>query len=137
VSLVNAPERLVALPKDEKPAGSATEEVIVVEGILHAPRSDGSSRWREPHGATRGVMSPPGSAEPGPGLMSIPSRPSRGLIEPDPNTPPFEWSRDGIAFLWLTALMLALVLEIGLVARGATRGVGETMNAAVGGPAEP
>jgi hypothetical protein len=69
--------------------------------------------------------------------MSMPSPPSGGLMEPDPNTPPFAWSRDGIAFLWLTALMLALFLEIELVARGATRGVGETMNAPVGGPAKP
>ncbi len=33
------------------------------------------------------------------------SRPSRGFMEPDPNAPPFEWSRDGIAFLWLIALI--------------------------------
>jgi hypothetical protein len=58
-------------------------------------------------------------------------------MEPAPNTSPFDWSRDGIALLWLIALMLAFVLEIGLVARGTARGVGETMNAAVGGPAKP
>jgi hypothetical protein len=38
-------------------------------------------------------------------------------MEPDPNAPPFAWSRDGIAFLWLIALILALVLE--LLARSA------------------
>jgi hypothetical protein len=135
------------MPKDEKRGGSATEDVIVVEGLPHALRSDGSGRRHEPQIATRvagaahlqrGVMSPPRSAEPGPGLMSMsmPSRLSRGLMEPAPNTPPFDWSRDGIALLWLIALMLAFVLEIGLVARGTTRGVGETMNAAVGGPAK-
>jgi hypothetical protein len=32
VSLVSARERLVTMPNDEKPGGSATEDVIVVEG---------------------------------------------------------------------------------------------------------
>jgi ABC-type molybdenum transport system ATPase subunit/photorepair protein PhrA len=33
MSLVNASERLVALPKDEKPAGSAAEDAIVVDEL--------------------------------------------------------------------------------------------------------
>jgi hypothetical protein len=119
VSFVSARERLVTMPNDEKPGCSATEDVIVVEGLLHALRNDGSGRRHEPQIATRvagaahlqrGVMSPPRSAEPGPGLMSMsmPSRLSRGLMEPAPNTSPFDWSRDGIASLWLIALMLRL-----------------------------
>ena len=66
----------------------------------------------------RGVMSPPRPAEPGPGLMSVPVRHSRGIMEPDPNAPPFEWSQDGVVFLWLIAFILALVLELQIVAHG-------------------
>src|ERR687888_110199 len=50
-----------------------------------------------------------------PGLMSMPSRPDR-LTTSDPNGPSFEWSRDGVAYLWLLVLVLAFVLWIGLLA---------------------
>ena len=39
-------------------------------------------------------------------------------MEPDPNAPPFEWSQDGVVFLWLIAFILALVLELQIVAHG-------------------
>ena len=57
-----------------------------------------------------GLMSSPRPAEPGPPLMSMPVRQSRGLMDPDPNAPPHEWSQDGIVFLWLIALILELEL---------------------------
>jgi hypothetical protein len=65
-------------------------------------------------------MSPARSAEPGPGLMWMPAPPSRGFMEPDPGAPPFEWSRDGLTFLWLVAFVLALVLEVELAVHGGT-----------------
>jgi hypothetical protein len=62
-----------------------------------------------------GLMSAPIPDPPAPGLMSIGSRPVRPLMEPDPNAPVFDRSRDGIAFLWLVALILAIVLSVGLL----------------------
>jgi hypothetical protein len=60
-------------------------------------------------------MSPPIPARPAPGLMTMASRPVRPLMEPDPNAPVFDSSRDGVAFLWLVALILAFVLSISLL----------------------
>ncbi|MFZ0342560.1 MAG: hypothetical protein WAL31_09520, partial [Gaiellaceae bacterium] len=50
-----------------------------------------------------------------PGLRSIGSGPVRPLMEPDPDAPTFDRSRDGVAFLWLVVLILAFVLSIGLL----------------------
>jgi hypothetical protein len=36
-------------------------------------------------------------------------------MEPDPNAPAFDTSQDAVAFLWLVALILALVLSISLL----------------------
>jgi hypothetical protein len=65
-----------------------------------------------------GLMSAPLPAVAGPGLMSSSGRSGRGLMEPDPDLPPFEWRRDGVAFLWLLALIVAFVVSIGLFAQG-------------------
>ena len=54
----------------------------------------------------------------GPGLMAAPPRSLRGLMEFHPSAPPVEWSRDGVAFLWLLALILALVLSLVLLGNG-------------------
>ena len=62
-----------------------------------------------------GLMSPPTPPAFQPGLMSMPSRPDRPTTS-DPNGPSFEWSRDGVAYLWLLVLVLAFVLWIGLLA---------------------
>ncbi|HET8558373.1 MAG TPA: hypothetical protein VFU52_07450 [Gaiellaceae bacterium] len=50
--------------------------------------------------------------------MAIPARPGRGFMEPHPDAPAFDWSRDGVAFLWLVALILALVVTASLLAHG-------------------
>ncbi|HEU5405995.1 MAG TPA: hypothetical protein VFU52_07915 [Gaiellaceae bacterium] len=50
--------------------------------------------------------------------MAIPARPGRGFMEPHPDAPAFEWSRDGVAFLWLVALILAFVVTASLLAHG-------------------
>lgn len=65
-----------------------------------------------------GLMAPPIPHAPRPGLMAIPARPGRGFMEPHPDAPAFEWSRDGVAFLWLVALILALVVTASLLAHG-------------------
>jgi hypothetical protein len=39
-------------------------------------------------------------------------------MQPHPDGPDFDWSRDGVALLWLLALILGLVLQIGLLAHG-------------------
>jgi hypothetical protein len=39
-------------------------------------------------------------------------------MEPDPSAPVFDRSRDGVAFLWLVALILAFVLSVGLLGQG-------------------
>jgi hypothetical protein len=49
--------------------------------------------------------------------MSTSRRSGHGLMEPDPNAPPFDWRRDGVALLWLVVLILALVVWIGLLAQ--------------------
>jgi hypothetical protein len=60
-----------------------------------------------------GLMSAPIPETPVPALMASAFRPGRRpLMQPDPNTP-FDRSRDAITFLWLLALILALVLSIG------------------------
>jgi hypothetical protein len=63
------------------------------------------------------VMSAPLPPAAGPGLMSTSWRSGRGLMEPDPNAPPFDWRRNGVAFLRLLALILAFVVWIGLLAQ--------------------
>jgi hypothetical protein len=70
------------------------------------------------HTTSTGVMSAPLPAVAGPGLMSSSWRSGRGLMESDPDLPPFEWQRDGVAFLWLLALIVAFVVWIGLLAQG-------------------
>lgn len=62
-----------------------------------------------------GLMSAPVPHRSMPGLMSIGSGPVRPLMEPHPDAPAFDRSRDGIAFLWLVVLILAFVLSIGLL----------------------
>ncbi len=65
-----------------------------------------------------GLMAPPIPQMPRPGLMAISGRPGRGFMVPHPDAPAFEWSRDGVAFLWLAALILGFVLTVGLLAHG-------------------
>lgn len=65
-----------------------------------------------------GLMAPPIPQAPTPGLMAIQARPGRGFMEPHPDAPAFEWSQDGVAFLWLTALILAFVVTASLLAHG-------------------
>jgi hypothetical protein len=65
-----------------------------------------------------GLMAPPTLHAPRPGLMAIPARPGRGFMEPHPDAPAFEWSRDGVSFLWLVALILAFVVTASLLAHG-------------------
>ena len=65
-----------------------------------------------------GLMAPPIPQVPRPGLMAIPARPGRGFMEPHPDAAAFEWSRDGVAFLWLVALILAVVVTASLLAHG-------------------
>jgi hypothetical protein len=73
-------------------------------------------RWNPAkHPPRRGLMSAPVPERPAPGLMSMASRAVRPLMEPDPNAPAFDRSTDGIAFLWLVALILAFVLSISLL----------------------
>lgn len=64
-----------------------------------------------------GLMAPPARQRSGPGLMAIQARPARGFMEPHPDAPAFDWSRDGIAFLWLVALILSFVVSVGLLER--------------------
>lgn len=45
------------------------------------------------------------------------ARPGRGFMAPHPDAPAFDWSRDGIAFLWLVALILGFVVSVGLLGR--------------------
>lgn len=65
-----------------------------------------------------GLMSAPIAGGPEPGLMSIRSGAPSHLMQLDPNVPPFEWSSDGTAFLWLVALTLGFVLSIVLLGQG-------------------
>jgi hypothetical protein len=63
-------------------------------------------------------MSPPLPRRSVQGLMAAPVRTGRGFMQPDADTPIFDWSRDGVAFLWLVALMLGFVLRIALLGHG-------------------
>jgi hypothetical protein len=75
-----------------------------------------AARWNPTNQPPRrGLMSAPIPDRPAPGLMSMASWPVRPLMEPDPNAPAFDRSRDGVAFLWLVALILAFVLSISLL----------------------
>lgn len=65
-----------------------------------------------------GLMAPPVPQRSGPGLMAIQGRPARGFMVPHPDAPAFEWARDGIAFLWLVALILAFLVSVGLLEHG-------------------
>jgi hypothetical protein len=65
-----------------------------------------------------GLMAPPIPQRSGPGLMAIQARPARGFMVPHPDAPAFEWSQDGVAFLWLVALILAFVVSVGLLGHG-------------------
>lgn len=87
----------------------------------HAPLRSGSIR-AQPVPVRPGLMAARVTGTPGPGLMSIASRPGRGFMQPHPNAQGLDWSRDGIAFLWLLALILAFVLWIGLLGHGAGHG---------------
>lgn len=68
-----------------------------------------------------GVMSPPTGAVLGPGVMATHSRSGRGLMELHSGAAPFEWSQDGVTFLWLLVLILAFVLSIVLLGHGVDR----------------
>jgi hypothetical protein len=50
--------------------------------------------------------------------MSMSARPVAGFMQPDPNGPALAWSRDGIASLWLVALILGVVVWVALLAHG-------------------
>ena len=50
--------------------------------------------------------------------MAISATPGRGFMAPDPDAPAFEWSRDGVSFLWLVALILGFVVTVGLLGHG-------------------
>jgi hypothetical protein len=63
-------------------------------------------------------MAPPFPQVPRPGLMAMPARSGRGFMVPDPDAPAFEWSQDGVAFLWLVALILGFVISVGLLEHG-------------------
>jgi hypothetical protein len=65
-----------------------------------------------------GLMAPPIPQVPRPGLMAISAPPGRGFMAPNPDAPAFEWSRDGVAFLWLVALILGFVMTVGLLGHG-------------------
>jgi hypothetical protein len=65
-----------------------------------------------------GLMAPPIPQAPRPGLMAISARPGHGFMVPHPDAPAFEWSRDGVAFLWLVALILSFVVTASLLAHG-------------------
>ena len=47
--------------------------------------------------------------------MAMQAPPSRGFMVPHPDAPAFEWARDGVAYLWLVALILACVVSVGLL----------------------
>lgn len=49
--------------------------------------------------------------------MAIAARPGRSFMAPHPDAPAFEWSSDGLAFLWLVALILGFVVSVGLLER--------------------
>jgi hypothetical protein len=66
-------------------------------------------------------MSPPRPNRSVPGLMSKSAPPASGFMRPAPNTPAFDWARDGVACLWLVALILGVVVWIALLAHGADR----------------
>jgi hypothetical protein len=65
-----------------------------------------------------GLMAPPIPQVPRPGLMAIHTRPTRGFMVPHPDAPAFEWAQDGVAFLWLVALILACIVMVGLLEYG-------------------
>lgn len=44
--------------------------------------------------------------------MATRARSGRGAMERDPDAPPFEWSRDGVATLWLFALILGFIVAL-------------------------
>ncbi|HJU37257.1 MAG TPA: hypothetical protein VJ716_07565 [Gaiellaceae bacterium] len=75
-------------------------------------------RSRPAEAVLRGTMSPPLPRRRVPGLMSVPARSRRGFMQPDPSGPTFDWSRDGVASLWLLALILGFVLWIAVVGHG-------------------
>jgi hypothetical protein len=50
--------------------------------------------------------------------MAIQGRPARGFMAPHPDAPTLEWSRDGVGFLWLVALILAFIVTVGLLSHG-------------------
>lgn len=80
------------------------------------------TRPPQPSSATaavyRGVMSPPRPIGSVPGLMSMSARPAPGFMQPDPSVLALDWSRDGVAFLWLVALILGVVVWVALLAHG-------------------
>jgi hypothetical protein len=66
-------------------------------------------------------MSPPKPKGSVAGVMSRPGRAARGVMQPDPDVAAFDWSKDGVAFLWLVAVMLGCVVWIGLLQHGIGR----------------
>ena len=60
-------------------------------------------------------MAPPTPRAFGPGLMAIAARPGRGLMTPHPDAVAPDWPRDGVAYLWLVALILAFVVSVALL----------------------
>jgi hypothetical protein len=59
-------------------------------------------------------MSPPLPRRSARGLMAVPPRSGRGFMQPHPDLPSFAWSKDGVAFLWLVALIFGFVLWVAL-----------------------
>lgn len=76
------------------------------------------NRSRPAEAVLSGTMSPPRPKRRVPGLMSVTARSRRGFMQPDPTVATFEWSRDGVASLWLLALILGFVLSIALLGHG-------------------
>jgi hypothetical protein len=91
---------------------------LTMSAATHRTPDSGATGQVQPVVVTPGVMSPPLPAQRGPGLMAMQSRSARGFMAPDPSMRAFDWSRDGVAGLWLIVAILAFVLWIVLLGHG-------------------